>query len=215
MKLRSLALVVAAASLVTASAAHALPSIVIVWRDTGDATIGTATTPSVTVSSTIIADVVITTDSTNVVNAVFITILFDNTELFALGGQELANVGLPGMGNFFAPLVAGTVTNNAAGEIVGFDQSAQLGQPGMGTGLTRTLGSVRFHVVAPSGTVGEADVIGFLDEGPGSPGIDAIGFSTGAGSAVFVGADVVPEPGSTTLGAFALATLLLIRSRRA
>ena len=80
---RTIAVMVAAAGLVlSASAASALPSISLVWQDTGSPTIGTGTTPSVAPSSLITANVVVTGDSSGItLTAVFISFLFDAATL--------------------------------------------------------------------------------------------------------------------------------------
>ena len=185
---REFALVAAAALVLAASSAQALPSISIIWRDTGTATIGT---PTVSASSIVIADVVIHSDA-NFTNGVFISIEFDVTELQAIGAAELASVNLPGMNNFYVPVVPGvTLVDNTNGIIEGFDQHT------LGTGLGvasvfKTLGSVRFHVVTVLGDPPE-DVIASLQGA-----LDAIFFSTGPGSANFVGA-FLPEPTTAIL----------------
>jgi len=189
---RKLAVTVAAAGFVfAATAAQAIPSISIVWQNTGSATIGT---PTVTASSVINADIVLTGDSSGVaVNGVFISILFDTTELLAIGGQELSTVKLPGMANTMSPIGAGTTVDNVNGVILGFDQATL--DAGLGTAVSRTLGSVRFHVIGAVGD-GQDDVIGAVLPN----GVDAI---TAVGNSVpiegaFVGASVTATPEPTT-----------------
>jgi len=77
MQTRILALVaVVAGGVLLSTNAQALPSISIIWQANGTATIGT---PTITGSSTIVADIVLSTDPAGAlaVNGVFLTIEFD------------------------------------------------------------------------------------------------------------------------------------------
>ena len=209
MKFQRVALAAAAAvtgSALLASSAQAVTSVSMIWRTNGTATIGT---PSVNVTSLVIADIVlIADDDASPVSGVFISIEFDPTELVALGASELSTVNLPGMANTMAPIAVGiTLLDNTLGIIEGFDQGSLTTGAGV---ATVTLGSVRFHVVSLSGGPGEEDVVASLQ----NAGIDAIIGGSGDAGTAFIGADVVPEPGSSTLGAVALLTLLGIRRLR-
>ena len=73
MKFRIVALVVAAASLLAVSTAHAVPTLSLVWRQSGSATVGT---PSSDVTNVVVADVVLTADTIGVIG-VFLSIEFD------------------------------------------------------------------------------------------------------------------------------------------
>jgi hypothetical protein len=68
---------------------------------------------------------------------------------------------------------------------------------------------VRFHVVNPSGSPGEDDVIVTLQNG----GIDGLFGPGGASIVGFVGADVVPEPTSAALVLIGLAGLFYASRR--
>ncbi len=205
-KMRTFAVTVAAAGLVLAAgAAQALPSISIIWQANGTATIGT---PTITGSSTIVADIVLSTDPAGAlaVNGVFLTIEFDTTELQALSAKELTTVNLPGMGNQFAPITAGTVIDNGLGFVLGFDQAT------LATGLigtqTRTLGSVTFHVVSSVLPATDVDVIASLQ----NIGVDGITLKVTPSQTTdgnFNGASVtgVPEPTTALLVIAGLAGL--------
>lgn len=192
--------------LLAAGAAQAASSVSIVWLETGSALIGSSSTPSAVASSTIQADIVLTVDSV-AITSFFVSIEFDASELQAVFASERAVVDLPGMGNQFAPLIFGvSLIDNTNGLIEGFDQAS------IATGLvgaTRTLGSVRFHVVNPSGSPGEDDVIVTLQNG----GIDGLFGPGGASIVGFVGADVVPEPTSAALVLIGLAGLFYASRR--
>jgi hypothetical protein len=202
------AVLAASAILLMGTAASALPTINMIWRAPGvGANIGTAT-GGIGPSSTIFADIVLVADGVNTVTGVFISIAFDPTELFALGAQELNPVSLPGMGNQFSPISTGVfITETSpgvqAGTITNFDQ--QTTATGITTG-TRTLGSVKFHVIAATGT-GEDDVIANLS----NVGTDTISTPTGDITANFNGASVngpvVPEPTTAILVIAGLAGL--------
>lgn len=194
--------------LLTAAGAPAASSVSVIWRDTGTALIGPSTSPSAVASSVILGDIVLTADSVAIFTFV-VSIQFDPTELQAVGGgaSELPVVDLPGMGNQFSPLVPGiTLVDNTSGVIEGFDQIT------VATGLanaTRTLGSLRFHVVSPSGGPGEDDVIVSLQ----NLGVDGIFGPGGASIVDFVGADVVPEPTIAGLVLIGLAGLFYASRR--
>ena len=194
MHMRSAVLAAVTGSVLLATSALALPSIAMIWRDPGTglpgfgATIGT---PSVSASSIVIADVVITNDIANPVIGVFISIEFDAGELQAIGATELALVRLGGK-NIFTPISLGVILiDNTNGIIEGFDQATLNFGCCLGS---ETLGSVRFHVRAATGSPGENDVIGSLQGR-----VDAIGTPSGPGSANFVGATVLPEPTTAAL----------------
>ena len=184
----------ASAFLFITSSASALPSVDLVWRNNQTATVGT---PSVGASSTIVADIVLrgSGDANESVIGVFVSLQFDNTELNVLGAEERSIINLPGMGNTLAPVGPGTVINQAAGTVSGFDV-ASTSAPGLsGLGQSRSLGSVRFHIIDATGDNTDIDVIAGLFNAQQ----DDITFSPGVGgSANFVGASVtgpvVPEP---------------------
>jgi len=202
----SAAVVSAAALLFMSTAASALPSVDMIWRNPANPTGANAgtvlSTPTIGASSTVVADIVLRGDGTIATTGVFVTIAFDNTELFAIGGLELTTVNLPGMGNTMAPVGAGVTVNQAAGQITNFDQGTNTA--GLVTG-SRTLGSVRFHVIAVSGT-GEDDVIANLS----NTGTDTISTPGGDTTANFGGASLngpVPEPTTAILVIAGLAGL--------
>ncbi len=213
MQTRILALVaVVAGGVLLSTNAQALPSLSIIWQANGTATIGT---PTITGSSTIVADIVLSTDPADplAVNGVFLTIEFDTTELQALSAKELSAVNLPGMGNQFAPITAGTETDNDLGFILSFDQAT------LATGLigpeTRTLGSVTFRVVntGPTGDETDIDVIASVQ----NMGVDGITLKVTPSQTTtgnFIGAAVVPEPAAAVLGMVALGVLLELKRRR-
>ncbi|MEE2662582.1 MAG: PEP-CTERM sorting domain-containing protein [Myxococcota bacterium] len=187
------------AFLLASSAAQALPSISIIWRGVG------ATLVSPAGTSNHIADIVLTSDVVTI-GGVFISIEFDAAELQAVNATELAVVNLPGMGNEFAPVSVGTVIDNGAGLIIEFDEATL--STGLVGGVTRTLGSVTFHVVAGANDNTDIDVIASLQ----NPGIDAITIAGGGTTnGTFVGASVtgpvVPEPTTALLVIAGLAGL--------
>ena len=117
----------------------------------------------------------------------------------AVNATELAFINLPGMSNSFAPISTGTVIDNGAGLVIQFDEATLAA--GLPQNLTRTLGSVTFHVVNPI-TDGGIDVIASLQ----NPGVDS--FTNGGavlcenqnpGGCNFVGARVTPEPTTALL----------------
>jgi len=193
-KIRGFAVAAAGGLLLVAGAANALPSIDIIWKDNQSESIGT---PTVGSSSTIVADIVLRGDGdpANSVIGVFITIDFDAAELQAVSAFELGTVNLPGMGNSLSPI---STTNfnidNTAGFVQGFDQ-ANASAPGLSALQSRTLGSVTFHVLNPTGDANDIDVIGNTS----NAGVDGITFAPGEpGSATFSGASltgpVAPPP---------------------
>jgi hypothetical protein len=189
-------LTVAAAGLVLASsAAQATPTLSIIWQSTG-----TATLVSPTASATIVADIVIATN-TLTVRGIFISIEFDVSELQAISASELQVVNLPGFGREFRPLASGTSIDNTNGLVENFDQ--QTLSSGMFGGQTRTLGSVTFHVVGAANSSGDIDVIVSLQ----NAGIDDLNGPSGSFGGVFVGASVVPEPTSAILAMAGIAGL--------
>jgi len=196
---RTIAAVVGAVGFLFAtSSAHALPSIAMIWRGSG------ATIVSPAASSAHIADIVLTTDVLTI-QGVFISIEFDATELQATGALELPTVGLPGMGNEFAPITVGTTIDNVAGLVTLFDEATLA--TGLVGGNTRTLGSVAFHVVAAANDASDIDVIASLQ----NTGIDAL-TTAGGGTTngTFVGASItgpVPEPTTALLVIAGLAGL--------
>ena len=156
MRIRNLALVaVVTGSVLAASSASALSAIDMIWRNNGSATIST---PTASASATITADVVITSDTVGVIG-VFVSFVYDTTELTFLSGGETASVKIS-MGNSFTPLAQG-VFENTAGFITNFDQ-ATLSTGMVGGEGARTLGSLIFHVVNPVGD-GEDDLIAAID----------------------------------------------------
>lgn len=194
---RTIAVLVAAAGLaITSGAAQAIPTLSIIWQSTGTATIF-----SPAASSTIVADIVLTTN-TLTVDKVFISIEFDAGELQAVSARELSVVDLPSMGNQFSPLTKGTTIDNGLGLVEFFDQVNF--STGLVGGNTRTLGSVTFHVVGAANSSGDIDVIGSLQ----NVGVDTFGGPTGnlfGGN--FVGASIVPEPTTALLVIASLAGL--------
>ena len=192
----SVAIASAAALLFISTAAYAVPSVDMVWRSTQSNVIST---PTISVSNTVIADIVLRNDGAPNVNGVFISIAFDNTELFGLGAVEIASVNLPGMGNSMAPVGVGTNMDNANGVVTNFDLATTTA--GLATG-SRTLGSVKFHVIAAVGN-GEADVQANLN----NAGTDTISTTAGpAPNATFGFASlngpeipIVPEPTTALL----------------
>ena len=146
----------------SSSSAQALPSIDVVWRANQAASLGASA------SSTVVADIVLRGSSSSVVTGVFLTVGFDRVELHAIGASELAIVNLPGMGNYFSPVVPGVVIDNLTGRVTNFEQATL--STGLATSESRTLGSVRFHVRNPSGGSGEEDVRASLQ----NAGIDAL-----------------------------------------
>ena len=203
MKIRILALV---GLLLSAGTAQALPTISMIWRDTGTDLIGT---PTIAVNDRVLADVVLTGDSTGpAIKGVFITIEFNTAKLEATGALELPSVNLPGMGNSFSPVGVGVAIDNVAGLVTNFDEATTA--TGLATDGTVTLGSVAFTVVAATGTAGDVDVVGSLQ----NAGTDTIATASGNSTANFLAASVVPEPASAALGAAAIATLLGLKRRR-
>jgi len=187
----------AGALLLVATTASALPSVDIVWRGTGgSSTIGT---PGTTTSATVYAEIVLRGDSGGpAIQGVFISIDYDTTELARVGAnpaREEPAVNLPSMGNEYTPLGIGT-NEVVTGTITNFDQQT------LSTGLTTdgsfTLGSIKFHVVAPSGDNTDIDVQANIN----NTGTDEI---SGPGNAIFGGASLtgpappVPEPTTALL----------------
>jgi len=198
----SVAVAFAAALLFSSTAAYAVPSVDIIWRSTSSNVIST---PTISASDIVVADIVLSNDGAPAVNGVFISIAFDNTELFGIGAAELASVNLPGMGNTMAPVGVGVNVDNANGVFTNFDEATTTA--GLTSG-TRTLGSVKFHVIAASG-VGEADVQANIN----NTGTDSIGTTNGLsddttfGAASLNGPPVVPEPTTAILVIAGLAGL--------
>jgi hypothetical protein len=192
MQMRTMGVAVAAATFLFSGTAQAINSVDIVWRGFGF----TVATPTVTESSILIADIVLTADTAGI-SGVGISIAFDASELQYMSGVEFTSVNLPGMGNVFNPLAIGVSSDNTGGLITGFDQ-ADLAGVGL-VASTRTLGSMKFHV------------------GPGRYGLDPLdldiianssgqadGFVDSAGAplanpVVFNGASVTPEPTTALL----------------
>jgi hypothetical protein len=159
-----------------ASPAASLSSVGLSWRGTTSNEIF----KSSTVDETVIADIVLTVEAgASDVLFIGISIAWDEdsaNELNLVSVNELNNVALPGGGNFFAPLVNGTSLN---GDMVeGFDQAAELGQPGAQGPITRTIGSITF-------TTNAANLQGSASEGADVRvlvqlnGIDVIGDTSG------------------------------------
>lgn len=186
----ALALVIGITGLgLSSGPAQALPSISIIWRSSG-----TATLVSPAASSDVVADIVLTTDA-EVIRGVFISIEFDATELQAVSAQELATINLPGMGNEFRPISPSTLIDNGIGQVTDFDEATL--STGLGGGNTVTLGSVTFRVASTTGGATDIDVIASLHK----IGTDAI-VGGGDGALIdanFIGASVVPEPTTTML----------------
>lgn len=177
-----------------AGSASALSSISLIWAQTGTATIDTATYGP---SSTVTAQIILQGDSTGVAG-VFVSILFDPTELQAdlsqIVYEQTAKVS---KGNTFAPISAGVTVDNVNGVILGFDSTV-----GLATGCiscTVQLGTVVFHVVAGNG---DGDIDAQTAVLPN--GIDAIvpvggGTTTAQHNAAYVDGAVVPEPTTALL----------------
>ena len=197
-----------------ASTAHAVPSIRILWHENQSPTV--AVSPSATVH----ADIVLQGEAPLVIAGVFVTIEFDESELQAIGGSELGMVNLPGMGNAFKPIEGGVDIDNVAGQVTLFDQATLA--TGFATSGSRTLGSVTFHVLNPTGGTGEADVIVSLaNTGIDAIVIDGVTIEAGPGRAAhiaFEGADVilaaVPEPATGLLLLGGAAALVCAGRRR-
>ena len=207
-RIRGLAVVAASGLLFAAGAANALPSIDIIWKSNQTNSIGT---PSVGASSTVVADIVLrgSGSSSQSVVGVFITVAFDASELQAQSAFEIPTVNLPGMGNTLSPISVGTSIDNSAGKVQGFDW-ANASAPGLsGSGQSRTLGSITFHIVDATGDSSDVDVVGELS----NAGVDEITFAPGVGGdAAFGGASVtgravVPEPTTAFLVLAGLAGL--------
>ncbi len=183
--------------ILTAGTAHALPSISIIWQDSGSSALD-----SPAVSSTVVADIVLTGDPAAPewsVVGVFITIEYDPTELLGIEAREGRDVRLGGMSNLLNPIGVGVVHDAENARFTNFDMAT------LTVGLferfgSRTLGSVTFHVLAPSGNASDVDVVASVN----NVGIDEITIRhlsgvVESGTAVFVGAAVVPEPGLAEL----------------
>lgn len=207
MKFRIQALLVVVGILVSGSAS-AIPTIDLIWRANGLPEIGT---PTIVAGQEIIADVVLTGDSSGVsTTGVFVSFDYDDTELTAIGAVEETSVNLPGMANSFAPLSLGTAIDAGNSLILNFDQATL--STGLNVAQAVTLGSVRVRADNPMGEAGDDDID--LVAGIFNQGVDTISTSAGDGTAIFNGAEVLPEPGAGTLAAVALATLLGLRRRR-
>lgn len=202
----TIAVLVAAAGLVLPSgAAQAIPSLSIIWRSTGTDRLHFNTVDFPLVSSTVVADIVLTADVEPILG-VAITIEFTTTALEAVSAKELFFVNLPSMGNSFRPGFPGTLIDNQLGLVELFDQFT------LSTGLvggTRTLGSVTFHVRP---TVSSGRVVASLqgnDEGiftTGGEPIDAnFNLATITGD--------VPEPATAVLLLAGIAGLAYARRK--
>lgn len=196
MRIRKCASLATALLILTASAAHALPSISIIWQDSGSSALD-----SPAVSSTVVANIVLTGDPAAPewgVVGVFITIEYDPTELLGIEAREGRDVRLGGMSNLLNPIGVGVVHDAENARFTNFDMATLT--VGLFQGRTRTLGSVTFHVLAPSGNASDVDVVASVN----NVGIDDITIRhlsgvVESGTAVFVGAAVVPEPGLAEL----------------
>ena len=230
MKIRILAAMVA---LLVAGSVQALPTVSIIWKQTGTDTINA---DSVNVGDLVNANIVVTADpeADPSIVGVFVTIEFNNSKLdvscgggagppSACGGFEIPTVNLPGMGNTWSPIGLGVdcFQEGAPGTFppalqgvplcASFDQ-ASASSPGLNSGNTRTLGSITFELLDVSGGVTDVDVIASL----ANTGQDSISMSNGTNSdGTFESAAVVPEPMSSALGGAALLTLLGLKRRRA
>jgi hypothetical protein len=203
MKLRSLAL--AASMMLVAPSAIAINAVDLVFRGAGTE----VSTATASVSSIVIADVVLTADTLGI-SGVGISIAFDAAELQYQSGVEFTSVNLPGMGNVFAPLQIGfTLVDNSVGLLEGFDQ-ADLSGLGL-VSSTATIGSMKFHVGALVNDNTDIDIIA-NSNGLADGFVDSVGGNVN--NVVFNGASVVPEAGAVSLGALALATLLALKRRR-
>lgn len=198
------------AFLLMAGSAHAFPTVSIVWADGQGGATAVLSSPAASSSHT--AYIVLTGDPGEPpVLGVFVSIEYDTSELTSVNGApgfpatEMPLVNLPGMGNEFSPLSIGT-NEVTPGIITNFDEKTLA--TGLETAVSVTLGTIIFHIVSADGSAGEADVIASLQ----NSGTDTI--TGGGGNAVFVGADVVPEPASASLGAAALLTLLGLKRLR-
>ena len=220
MKIRILAVV---AALLAAGSVQALPTVSIIWKQTGTDTINAN---SVAVGQLVNANIVITADVAGAPNVigVFGSGDFNNTKLditcgagagppAACGPFEIPVVNLPGMGNTMSPISASNFSiNQAAGVVQGFDQAViPVSAPGLEAGETRTLGSLTFEPLDVSGNVTDVDVVANVN----NTGVDGISRSDDTTtSANFESAAVVPEPLSSALGGAALLTLLGLKRRR-
>jgi hypothetical protein len=196
---RTLAFVVAVVGLTfAAGSASALSSVNVLWKSNGLDTI----TP--TAGQTVTAIIVLEGDSVGI-GGVFVTILFDTTELDVISVSENQGPAAKvGMGNQFAPLSAGVTIDEAGGQILGFDSAA-----GLSTGCincTITIGSVVFNAVAPVGLAGTESDVSLAVLPNGIDGIvSAFGGSLGGAltTAAFGDAEVVgaalPEPTTALL----------------
>jgi len=193
----------AALALVTGPA-QALPSVAIVWQSSGSATLF-----SPAASSTLVADIVLTTHI-ETITGIFISIEFDSAELQAISANELATINLPGMGNEFSPISNFTAIDNELGLITGFDEATLA--TGLRGGHSVTLGSVTFQVVSATGDPGDIDVIASL-QNVGTDDVVRRGDPSSIG-VTFFGASLVPEPTTATLLAAGIAGLAYAARKR-
>jgi len=195
-----------------AQAAAAIPTIALIWRDTGTDTIDPDP------MDVIIADVVLTADADGV-SGVFISFLYDQEGRNALdpavllgetGGYELPSAP-PGKAGIYTPLLTGVTSNNSqlgvGGSIDRFDEQNTLGGA---VSSTVTLGSIFFTYNNFQTTV---------TPGVFEIGIDAVLDNSGSEvDPLFLPAFVVPEPSALATAATALGALGLLagmrRSRR-
>ena len=189
--LRTFAAIALVSALLGAGGASAVSSVDIIWKDTGTPGYSPSFVPA---STTVTASVVLTADSVGVAG-VFVTILFDTVELDFISGLE--TVAKVGMGNSFAPIIAGMTVDESAGKIFGFDSAT------LATGCiscTITLGTIKFHAVSVGGSPFEADVVATIEDN----GIDGV-FNDIGGDIVSVPASFgsawigTPEPGTALL----------------
>ena len=176
-----------------AGSATAASSISLVWGHNLTATADASPSGSVAASSQITAHIVLSADAVGVAG-VFISVLFDTSELQAVAALE--KVAKVSMGNSFSPASPGFVIDNTAGEVTNLDWTV-----GLATGCiscTVTLGTVTFHVVSGVGGPGDIDAIAAVSN-PGVDAIIAVGGADVSGTTIFNGASVVPEPTTAIL----------------
>ena len=205
------------ASAILASSSYAASSISLVWSHTGtpDANIcgescgpgpGIHPPATIAVSSTITANVVLQGDAVGV-HGVFVSFLYDVTELVLLSVTEHPDV-FVSPGNSFGVVSPGVMVDTTNGVIEHFDSYA-----GTDTGClqcTVTLGTIRFHVIGGEHYEPWDVIPAILDNSfdvivaPGGANISSTTVFNGAQ----VGALPLPEPTTGLLVALGLAGLV-------
>ena len=237
MKIRILA---AIAVLLAASSVQALPTVSIIWKQTGTNVIDAAS--NFAPGDLVNANIVVTADpvADPSIVGVFLTIEFNNAKLDVscgggsgppnCGGFEIPVVNLPGMGNTWSPIGLGVDCYQAGAPgtfppalqgvplCANFDV-ANASAPGLNSGNTRTIGSITFELLDVSGGVTDIDVIASINNA-GADSISVLDNTVDPAAAfnsagTFESAAVVPEPVSSVLGGAALLTLLGLKRRRA